>query len=104
MVFGLRGLHSNWMIPIAYGFTADTMPAPQIVNAVKDVMLMCKEAGIKLVATCCDQGATNVSAINLLRYETERIIKKMDDAELKESGFERGFNFNLKDFKDFQAK
>ena len=90
MVFGVRGLHSNWMLPVAYGFTSATMSPDKIVKSVKDVVLMCKEAGVKLVATCCDQGATNVSAINKLKLETERKIHKMDEAELEEKGIEKG--------------
>lgn len=67
----------------------------ELVKSVKDVTLMCKEAGVNLTATFCDQGSTNYTCINELKWETRRFISRMDDETRQQMGFEKGLN--LKD-------
>ena len=78
------------MVPAAYGFTADAMPTMELVNAVKDMVLFCKESGLKLIATVCDQGSTNYACINELRNESKRTFAKMDEQKKEEMGIEKG--------------
>ena len=78
------------MVPAAYGFTADAMPTMELVNAVKDMVLFCKESGLKLIATVCDQGSTNYACINELRNESKRTFAKMDKQKKEEMGIEKG--------------
>ena len=85
----------NWMLPVVYGFIAGTMPVTESVYAVRDITLMCKNTGVKLIATCCDQGSTNVAAINHFRFETERVFGRMTDERFKEMKYERGFNLEI---------
>ena len=86
MVFGVRGLYSNWFLPVAYSFVSGTMAPTDIVNAINDITLMCKEVGIKLIATCCDQNS-NVSCINEFRWQTEQSVWKINEKALEEMGF-----------------
>ncbi|XP_076247801.1 uncharacterized protein LOC143187475 [Calliopsis andreniformis] len=72
LVFMLRGLHSGWKMPISYNYCDSQTKAPQLIQCIKNVVKALKKTGIEVVATVCDQGSSNVAAINTLQADTLR--------------------------------
>lgn len=70
LVFMLRGINKKWKQPIAYYFCNGTTKTDRLVLYLKQVISNIFTTGLKVVATVCDQGATNVAAINKLKEET----------------------------------
>lgn len=70
LVFMIRGIFRNYKQPLAYTFCASTTSAMEIVTQLKTIIRKLKSIGLEVLATVCDQGATNVSAINWLINET----------------------------------
>ena len=66
----LRG--KKWKQPITYYFCNGTTKTDRLVLYIKQVISNVMSTGLKIVATVCDQGATNVAAINKLKDETNR--------------------------------
>ncbi|XP_011858221.1 PREDICTED: uncharacterized protein LOC105555787 [Vollenhovia emeryi] len=69
IVFYIRCLSSGNHMPIGYGFCNSTTNTPQLVRCIKQWLTILIKCGLKPVATVCDQGATNVAAINSLIHE-----------------------------------
>ncbi|XP_076232906.1 uncharacterized protein LOC143178257 [Calliopsis andreniformis] len=72
LVFMLRGLHSGWKMPISYNYCDSQTKAPQLIQCIKNVVKALKKTGIEVVATVCDEGSSNVAAINALQADTLR--------------------------------
>lgn len=70
LVFMIRGIFRNYKQPLAYTFCASTTSSMEIVTQIKTIIRKLKSIGLEVLATVCDQGATNVSAINWLINET----------------------------------
>lgn len=66
LVFMLRGIQKNYKQPLAYTFCSATTPKMDLVVQIKYIIAKLNSIGLKVIATICDQGATNVSAINYL--------------------------------------
>jgi len=60
-------------MPIGYGFCQSTTNTIQLVRCIKKWLTVLMKCGFKPVATVCDQGATNIAAINLLIEEANRL-------------------------------
>lgn len=83
MVFMARGIHKKWKQPLAYYFSAGGMKAPEIARALKEIIRIASASGLNVIATICDQGAPNVSAINQLYRETnEQFLRSEQENQL----------------------
>lgn len=71
LVFMLRGLCTGWKMPVSYNFCARATKTPQLVHCIKEHVSKISEAGFLIVATVCDQGTSNVAAINDLLFYTD---------------------------------
>ncbi|XP_024941956.1 uncharacterized protein LOC112494523 [Cephus cinctus] len=72
LVFILRGVERNCMMPLTYNFCKSSTSANQLARCIEEIVQAVTNSGFKIVATVCDQGATNVSCINTLLRETRR--------------------------------
>lgn len=74
LVFMLRGLHSGWKMPISYNFCSKQTKTAQLIRCIKKHIYEINKAGFYIVSTVCDQGSSNVAAINelLLRSNIKR--------------------------------
>lgn len=63
LVFMLRGLHTDWKMPVSYNFCSKTTNAPQLIRCIKEHIYKIREAGLHIVATVCDQGSCNAAVI-----------------------------------------
>ncbi|XP_045530719.1 uncharacterized protein LOC123718347 [Pieris brassicae] len=69
VVFMIKGVRRNFNQPVAYFFT-QSLKKIDLKTIIKDVISHVETTGLKVLATVCDQGATNVSAINSLIQDT----------------------------------
>ena len=70
LVFILRGIKKNWIIPLSYNFCKSSTSPVQLTRYIREIVKGVTTAGFKIVATVCDQGAINVSCINGLLKKT----------------------------------
>lgn len=82
-----RGIFRNYKQPLVYTFCASTTSAMEIVTKIKTIIRKLKSIGLEVLATVCNQGATNVSAINWLINET-RTVYLRKGKEIKYNIFE----------------
>ncbi|XP_064214107.1 uncharacterized protein LOC135266776 [Tribolium castaneum] len=66
VVFMIRGLRLQWKQVYAYYFTANTVSANNLKFLIEEIISQLQNIGLTVVATVCDQGTTNVSALNQL--------------------------------------
>lgn len=84
LVFMLRGVIKNYKQPIAYSFCSGTTKTIELKNLIKTIIEEVHHCGFKVLATICDQGTTNISAINQLIKETkENYLKKSKTHKLE---------------------
>lgn len=84
LVFMLRGLHTGWKLPVSYNFCDKTTNKSQLMRCIKEHILKISAAGFSIVATVCDQGSSNISAIKelLLRTNMKRNFEKRIQGKL----------------------
>lgn len=70
LVFMIRGVIKKYKQPICYTFCKSTTSRHDLSNQIKKVVKAIHSTGLKVIATICDQGATNTAAINLLKADT----------------------------------
>ncbi|KAI4471957.1 thap domain-containing protein 9 [Holotrichia oblita] len=70
LVFMARGVHKKWKQPISYYFTQGGMNAVNLKVFVVETIKMLRSIGLLVVATVCDQLATNTAVYSALRNET----------------------------------
>jgi hypothetical protein len=66
LVFMLHGLHKRWKQPVAYYLTRENTKREILLDFLMAVLDACHNAGLVVVATVCDMGASNVRALKLL--------------------------------------
>lgn len=66
----LRGVTKKWKQPILYHFVKGAAKATIIMKTVKDIIRAAKNSGFTVLATICDQGSNNVSAVKQLVEDT----------------------------------
>lgn len=66
MVFVVRGLYSNWKLPLAYFLSGSSMSSSILKDLIVDVIEKCTDLGFNIVALVCDQGSNNYSALKHL--------------------------------------
>lgn len=72
LVYMIRGLIKNYKQPIAYTFSASATKGAELANQIRENIKELQKAGLKVIATVCDQGTNNRQAIKLLKEETRR--------------------------------
>lgn len=72
LVFMLHGLRKSWKQPIAFFFTKNTIKTVELRTLIKNVIITVEDVGFCVLATVCDQGPTNRSAIFQLSQESDR--------------------------------
>lgn len=70
LVFMLRGIKTGWKLPLSYNFCKSTTKTPQLIRCIKEIIKEITQAGFIVVATVCDQGASNVAALKQLLQDT----------------------------------
>lgn len=70
-VFMARGIRRKWKQPICFYFSEHGMNAAQIAKQLKLVISSLQSIGLHVVATICDQAASNTAAMNILQSETQ---------------------------------
>lgn len=70
LVFLIRGVQKNYKQPISYTFCSGSTNSAELATQIKVVIRKLHSVGLHVLATVCDQGASNVSAINSLIQET----------------------------------
>ncbi|KAB0801097.1 hypothetical protein PPYR_05451 [Photinus pyralis] len=86
-VFMLRGCRKKWKQPIAYAFSEHSMAQSVLVKMIKEIISQSQSIGLNVVATICDQGLTNMAAINqLIKYSQNKYSRRNE--EYRGSGFE----------------
>lgn len=78
LVFMIKGVSKKWKQPYAYYFCQGTTKTNQLVTCIKEVVKSVKSTGLNIIASVCDQGPTNRSAINHLLNETEAYYKNKE--------------------------
>ncbi|XP_067214181.1 uncharacterized protein [Linepithema humile] len=78
IVFYMRCLASGNHMPIGYGYCRASTYSMQLSKYIKEWLTILIQCGFKPVATVCDQGGTNIAAINSLIKDTQLCgIKKI---------------------------
>ncbi|RVE51172.1 hypothetical protein evm_004137 [Chilo suppressalis] len=72
-VFMVRGLINNYKQAISYSFSASATKGPELAKQIKMIITQLHEAGLIPLASVCDQGTNNRSAINILLNEARGI-------------------------------
>lgn len=76
LVFMVRGIKNNWKMPLSFTFCASQTTTALLINLIKSHVQLLKEVGLTLVNTVCDQGSSNVAAINQLEEQYRRFKAK----------------------------
>lgn len=80
LVFMVRGIQRNYKQPVAYTFCSGSTSSMELSRLLKEVIKELHSAGLTVLATICDQGTTNVSAINTLIKQTkEKYLRKNEE-------------------------
>ncbi|XP_046142525.1 uncharacterized protein LOC123987998 [Osmia bicornis bicornis] len=79
LVFMIRGIHTGWKFPVAYYFTENQASTAHLVQCITEIIQSVVDSGFLPVALICDQGKTNVAAINQLKADTR--INMQDKVE-----------------------
>ena len=66
----LRGLFSEWKIPVAFYFVRDGIKTFVLKNIIKEIICAVFNSGFCVRATVSDQGSANVAAIKSLTSDT----------------------------------
>ncbi|CAK1597997.1 unnamed protein product [Parnassius mnemosyne] len=70
LVFMIRGIYKNYKQPISYTFSSGSTKKHELTQQIKENISQLQRIGFKVLSTVCDQGASNVSALNQLIEET----------------------------------
>lgn len=69
-VFAIRGIESNWFLPIAYSFADEIPKISRLTKLFKLVVKYLTSAGFHVVATVCDKEEWYEALLDKLRIET----------------------------------
>lgn len=87
LVFMIRGITRNYKQPLTYSFCAGTTPKEVLAVQIKEIITKLHATGLRVLATICDQGTSNTSAINYLIDETRREYLRRNECH-RDSVFE----------------
>uniref|UniRef100_A0A1Y1JZB1 THAP-type domain-containing protein n=1 Tax=Photinus pyralis TaxID=7054 RepID=A0A1Y1JZB1_PHOPY len=76
-VFMIKGVYRQWKQPFSFTFSNGPLSSTQLKQLIEEVITVCQQVGLKVVATICDQGSANQAAINaLLKDANEYFLQK----------------------------
>ena len=78
----LRGLHREWKQPVAFYLICRRNKDETLVIFLMEVLDACHNAGLVVVATICDMGASNVRALKLLGVSEKTPFFRFRDQEI----------------------
>lgn len=87
LVFMIRGIVKNYKQPIFYSFSAGSTRKEVFSQLIQQINRELSRIGFTVMATVCDQGTSNVSAINYLIEDTRQKYLR-NNKILKHSIFE----------------
>lgn len=70
----IRGVTKNYKQPVAYSFSAGATKGPELVKQIKLVITELQKSGFIVIATICDQGTNNRSALKITVQEARGIF------------------------------
>lgn len=73
ITFYLRCLKTGKKMPLGYGFCESSTKTVQLIRCVKEWLINIIACDLIPVATICDQGASNIAALNTLISESNNI-------------------------------
>ncbi|CAK1593758.1 unnamed protein product, partial [Parnassius mnemosyne] len=73
LVFMIRGIVKKYKQPIAYYYCSGSTKAVELKVHINNIVKKVQKTGLKVVATICDQGTSNVAAITMLIKETQEV-------------------------------
>lgn len=73
ITFYLRCLKSANKMPLEYGFYESTTKIYQLIRCIKEWLINISKSGLIFLTIICDQGGSNVSAVQTLISETNKI-------------------------------
>lgn len=76
LVFMVKGIIKKYKQPISYTFIKGSTNKFQLCALIKKVVTSIQKTGLKIIATICDQGASNEGAIKLLNEENKAYCLK----------------------------
>lgn len=84
LVFMIKGVVKKYKQPVSYTFCKSTTSSHDLANQIRNIIRAIQSTGLKIIATICDQGATNTAATNILKNDTKadylrRNLKYEDD-------------------------
>ncbi|KOB72446.1 Uncharacterized protein OBRU01_12245 [Operophtera brumata] len=68
-LFMVRGLIKNYTVPVSFTFSSGATEGPELAKQIKEIITDLQNAGLKVLATVCDQGSNNRQAIKCLMNE-----------------------------------
>lgn len=76
-VWLLKGIYGQrpWKQPLLYTFCQGTSSYESIIRIYKEIVQRCYDIGLIIVASICDQGSTNIKAINTMIFDSKRQAK-----------------------------
>ena len=80
LVFMVRVLHRKWKQPVAYYIRGSTKAG--LLMKFLEVLGACQNAGLHVVATVCDMGANNVSALQMLGATRKKPFFEFQNQEI----------------------
>lgn len=89
LTFMVRGIRKKFKQPVAFMFTNSSMKTPDLVVTIKEVIEAAQSTGLIVIALIFDQASTNVTAVNILKKETNERYLQLGK-ENKIFGFEIG--------------
>lgn len=84
LVFMVKGITKSWKQPIVYTFCSSSTKTMDLVRLLKVIISQCQQSGLKILATVCDQGATNCAAINYLTKHNATANNYSEDVKIFE--------------------
>lgn len=98
LVFMVRGIVRNFKQPLCYLFCKSTTKRYDLANQICEVVRAVHSTGLKVVSTICDQGSTNMAAINMLIHDTKAFYlrqNKIFDGDFYEVEYKHGEKMEL---------
>ncbi|CAH1382038.1 unnamed protein product [Tenebrio molitor] len=77
-VFMVKGIHRQWKQAVSFNFSSGPIKSQKLKPLLLEIIKECKQIGLEVVATVCDQGSANQAVINSLLKDTHnKCILKM---------------------------
>jgi hypothetical protein len=69
-VFMVKGIHRQWKQAASFNFSSGPIKSQKLKSLLLEIIKECKQIGLEVVATVCDQGSANQAVINSLLKNT----------------------------------